>query len=352
MRIDLIPGHECMVSEIIGNLHESKTLAACETHLVLAKIRLNKTRPPSTHIRESSSPDELIADLETDLGDRITSYLTVRLTYKHSGFLDHKLSARATESSLCSQTTMLQSEATATIKRHNPHSVWSPRTSQTMVEPVNVNPLIRLIERHYSTDEAREAVHKLADDRVQIPPARRYGNRSQPTRSSEETVTKPAPSELTARIDSAINLSLLPPHPPPPPRINAPPGINAPPRINSPPEMRSTAEDSFPEMDPARKIWSEMRKNSRGHGHRSSISADHYTSLEDDCGPSRNSSDSAMLEERIRIQQTALKNKRSVGADSLRSIAPSLNPCTTSKGPTFGSLGLSMGRSFWGGNWW
>ena len=42
MRIDLIPGQDCIITQIIGNLHETKTIRVSETHLILAKLRLNK----------------------------------------------------------------------------------------------------------------------------------------------------------------------------------------------------------------------------------------------------------------------------------------------------------------------
>ena len=108
----------------------------------------------------ASTSDKLIADLENNLGHTLTPYLSVRLTYKHSGF----------ESD--GSVTAIQTEATASIQRYNPHSVWAPPTPKLIKGPVN-NPLITLIEQHLPVERAREAIHKLADERVQIPNARR-----------------------------------------------------------------------------------------------------------------------------------------------------------------------------------
>jgi len=108
----------------------------------------------------SSATDKLIADLENHLGDTLTPYLSVRLSYKHTGFEIDGL------------TTAIHTETTASIPRFNHHSPWVPTTPKVVKGPVN-NPLITLIEMHLPTDEAREAIHKLADERIQIPLARR-----------------------------------------------------------------------------------------------------------------------------------------------------------------------------------
>jgi hypothetical protein len=51
--------------------------------------------------------------------------------------------------------------------------------------------------------------------------------------------------------------------------------------------------------------------------------------------------------------EVALKNKRSLGADTLRSIAPSVVHSMGGKKSTLGGLGLGFGRSLgWGNSWW
>jgi len=121
-----------------------------------------------------------------------------------------------------------------------------------------------------------------------------------------------------------------------------------------------------------------MRRNSRGgrsrHA-RTSISADHYFSLDEETPPSRDSSGNtsvstissglgqkrkagAIDQERSRIMEVALRNKRSMGAETLRSIAPSIVQMGSStvgkgKGGAFGGLGVGLGRTWgWGPPWW
>ncbi|EKD18649.1 uncharacterized protein L3040_002075 [Drepanopeziza brunnea f. sp. 'multigermtubi'] len=368
MRIDLHPGRGCLVSEIIGDLHKTKIVRAGETQLILAKIRFSKFVPP-THIRESSS-DGLIAQLENDLGDTLTPYLTVRLTYKHSAFPNIKGHATTAEG-MSMHITRLQTEATAVIKRHNPLSAWSPRNSQTcqtINSPLEANPLINLAETYLPSESARDVIRKLASERTPIPLEKRFENAAG---SSEETVKPFLNTSIAARIG-------IPELPSPLVQTASAKGTMAPPPLTGPfarlDSIRSTYTDErhSEDVDPARKVWSEMRRASRGGGRsrhpRGSISADHYFSVDEGCSPSQLSSfvdspsnhpnrkgDSLneIKEERSRIMDLALKNKRSVGQESLKSFVPSVVGKGKGAGGPLSSLGLSVGRTWgWNGNWW
>ncbi|KAE9363756.1 hypothetical protein N431DRAFT_497542 [Stipitochalara longipes BDJ] len=367
MEIELYPGRECQIAAVIGSLHRVPTISAHETHLVLAKILFSKATS-SRHVREASSAD-LIAQLETDLGDTMSSYLSVRITYQHSGFPNHK-SSFLNAQGLSSYFTHLQTETTAVIRRHNPQSAWSPRTSQSMPNPLAANPLVRLIETHFPPDRARESLKRLADERSPIPMAKR----SQHLPGSSEETVKPTKSNIIARIDSTISSSLVSSMSLTPSTAKLSGPFARLPKVHSSKERAS----SETEVDPARQIWTEMRRNSRGgrsrHA-RASISADHYFSLDEETSPSRESSGNTSIstissglgakrkagdidQERSRIMEVALRNKRSVGAETLRSMAPSVVQMGTStggkgKGGPLGSLGVGLGRTWgWGPPWW
>ncbi len=376
MRIDLHPGQGCFISEGIGDLHEMKKIRANETVLVLAKIRLGKVS--RSHIRESS--DDLMVDLANELGETITSYLTVQLTYKHSGFSNYKKQP-PNSVGLISHLTRIQTEATAVIGRLSPNSVWSPRASLAMSSPLSENPLLHLIEIHFSVEQAREARKKLVNDQAPIPFAKRLSTLAG---SSEETV-KPGNHEVEGRLGSAILA---------PASLDISTGNEITPKHFKEHLMPSanplTAYIPRPnheeEVDPARKIWTEMRQHSRGgrRNLRNSISTDHYSSFDNDASPSwlrsghisssghtsvstisngmngnwRRGDSEHVDEERTRIMEVALRNKRSVGAETLRSIAPSVKRSVgraggSSKGGQLSSVGLGAGRNWgWGGSWW
>ena len=73
MRVDLITTRDSSVLEVMGNLHESKIVYAGETHLILAKLRIAKVTKATSHIRESSTSDKIMADLENHLGGAVTT---------------------------------------------------------------------------------------------------------------------------------------------------------------------------------------------------------------------------------------------------------------------------------------
>lgn len=327
-----------MVSEIFGNLRELKTLGAKETYLVLVKIRLSEITSLHENTQDIAAPDALIAGLESDLSNIVTPYLMARVTYKHSGFLDQEPTSSPTETGMSTYMTRMQSEATAIIQRTNLQSQWSPRTSRTIDGSANINPLIKLIETHFPVDKARAALRRLANDRVQIPPARRVRRGDQPAGSSEETVKPHHMSSLAAKLDSIAAVPL---------RLGS---------MTFDGTAESTAKENGEEgddRDPARKIWTEIRRTSRGDHNRSSPSNSCRVDDPDGSTIRTSSIEIAVEDERHRIKETALKNKRSLGSDSLRSIAPSVSTTDTKPARSNTGVGLGLGSSWaWVGPWW
>lgn len=259
MRIDIIPNPCCKVCQVVGDLHTYKTLYAMTAHLVVVKVQLHQVARNLGHVRELS--DDLMLDLEMDLGRRSMKYLTVRLTYKHSAMID----------------TRLITEARAHIPRIAAQSAWWPRSSSATVK----NPVIALIESYLPALDAQEALRVLSHDHSSIPTASRA---------------------LTAQ---------------------------------GPP----LDGDGVSEVDPAHRIWCEMRRTSRSSQRRvpstirdGGVPNDHEELVDGD----------PVQEVREYIRQVALKNKRSVGQDTLKSIAPSL-PLGSM---TTNSTGLGLGISW------
>lgn len=266
-------------------------------------------------------------------------------------------------------------------RRHNSLSAWSPRASQTLKSPLTVDPLLKLIGKHLPPDKANAAINILLGEHRHTPLARRNGDAGG---SSEETV-RPFTSVISPITSSTASTSL----------VNALPKTSSVSSYSSsitpaPPFARYSSPANGHDQegsDPARKIWTEMRRTSRSHNirhrrhSRSSISADQFFSVDEYQNSTRNNSSSATSStldsshdseraigprgwarldddveyERNKIRQTALKNKRSMGADTLRSIAPSVTKSVTKvKGGTIGGLGLGVGKLSWswGPPWW
>lgn len=358
MGVDLEAGDGCLIEEVVGDLYTRK-LRASETHLILVKLQVDELL--STPDIMTTDPDQLMAGLENDLGDALTRYLTVQLTYKHSGFTEYDLE-NPTLGGTFVHATFMQTEAKVAIKRHNPQSAWSPRSSQTIPSSSETNPLTRLIETHLPEDQGIQALARINSDRTTIPFTRQHSSTGT---LSDETV-KPIQNEISARIDSAV---LAPLNQTPSTDTRYSHTITGPFARMPLAHVRQDGEDN----DPARQIWASMRRASQGGRYRhprKSISADHYNGFDDGCNPGRFSSsqsslgvlrcdsfdggsiDSGIELERNMIKEVALRNKRSVGTETLRSIAPSVAR-TIGKGKpgTFG-LGLGVGRWGWGPPWW
>ncbi|PQE33351.1 ubiquitin-conjugating enzyme protein [Rutstroemia sp. NJR-2017a WRK4] len=327
--VELQPGLDCIIIDQPDDLFQAKTIRVSETLLMLVKIGLNKIKVPVSHEKETST-DELIDDLKDILGDTTTKYLTIKLNYRHSAFLNLRAPLLKGNNKLLPQHTLLETKATATVKRHNPSSAWSPRNSASLNSPIGINPLTKIIEKHYSAERAREALHKLSDDRVKIPyPRRTYGYSSDKENWKSE-INIPANAAVTppGLLTHSFSMTAIP-------QFNARGSGNGK-RVGSPGDYDHLLDKEARDMDPARKIWSQMRRSSRpgkgGHP-RTSISDGHYFSADEEerevgggsvRGGQRVSPGLMGVDDRrMAVRDVALRNKRSVGQESLRSMVPS-----------------------------
>ena len=278
-----------------------------------AKVRIGRKTLPFP-----SGSEELIADLESQLGNSVSHYISVQVTYNHSGFRDTKM----------------QTHANGSIKRHNAHSAW------VVAQPENPrlpsNPVIVLIETHFPLDKARQAIRRLSQDRIRIPLAKRpFAAWRSGNDTSDENIKVMNASPL--RIDNNDHED--------PWCYNR---VSIPQKYETFSSILIAEPDLGEDLDPARKIWTEMRRTSRGRNHRTSLSAGNYEPLEISLDAIDNVSqwvtNSNVEHEREYIRDVALRNKRSVGQDTLRSMAPS-----TKKG-NVGALGL--GKNWGWPAWW
>ncbi|QSZ29226.1 hypothetical protein DSL72_003738 [Monilinia vaccinii-corymbosi] len=386
--VEFQPGPDCIIVDQPEDTFQAKTIRVSETHLMMVKIRLNEVKVSVSHEKENSS-DELIENINDILGDTTTHYLTVKINYRHSAFLNLRQQATEGDFRLLPQHTLLETKATATIKRHNPASAWSPRNSGTLNSAVGVSALTKIIEKHFSAERSREALQKLAEDRLIITyPRRTYGH------SSDKENRKSTADQL-AYIDPTNNLLSHSFSMTAISNFNAR-GSPVPKRLSSPYDHPLDLVDG--EMDPARQIWSQMRRTSRpARKHpRASISDGNYFGADQDALPefntryggsmrgpnlflfeppeasppdtsheltpkasrqtraSRvNSVSTTTDDSRGHLMELALKNKRSVGQETLRSMVPSTY---SGKGTGFGNrqggvMGAVAGVGLAGRNW-
>ncbi|KAL7627536.1 hypothetical protein AAE478_001729 [Parahypoxylon ruwenzoriense] len=289
IKVDILPTTESSVVDLIGDT-AIRTVSPGSSHLILACIRLGASRAYQPRASKRVS-DTLIADLESQLGDIRIEYMQVRVNYCHSGF--PAFGASLSEDGISAYQTRLETATTGTIKRQNPTSMWSPRPT-----PIS-NPLFTVIASHWGPTRANEVMHKI------------MSNRSSPRRAG---------TSQTSRGEDIVK---------PPSRTGTAPPV---------PRRQASLKRSSPEKitDPARKIWTEMRRTSSGHRPAFHVSkanrlpaATTFVDVPNPGAaarpaPARSESKAEVQRQRELIRETAVRNKRSIGADSLKSLVPSV----------------------------
>lgn len=121
----------------------SRTLNAGSSVLLLTQtqvdVKLGIRNGKQGNPRQQS--DDLIEDLEAELGNSYVGYIEVRLSYRHSAFPTSRGIDIQAEGMLSIQS-KVETVAMASVKLHNTMSPWSPPPEPTP------NPLLPLIERH------------------------------------------------------------------------------------------------------------------------------------------------------------------------------------------------------------
>lgn len=136
-----------------------RTICAGSGILLLAEVRIDRplalNERNESHVRQRS--DELIEDLELQLGDLRTEYMQVRLCYSHSAFPQHEdIDSR---NGISSVRTSMETVAVASLKRCNGFSPWSPHPTPSP------NTLFQLITQHWGSEKANEAMQKMLSQR-------------------------------------------------------------------------------------------------------------------------------------------------------------------------------------------
>ncbi|UKZ84983.1 uncharacterized protein TrAFT101_000861 [Trichoderma asperellum] len=124
--------------------------------LLLVQVVLQpKTALPSPrqHKHSRQTSEELMEDLQLQLGDSIMEYVSIHVSYSHSAFPLQRAATGATE--VFTLQTRLVTKAEATIKLHNVLSPWSPHPIPTR------DRLFSVIESHWGPQKASEIMQQI-----------------------------------------------------------------------------------------------------------------------------------------------------------------------------------------------
>ena len=112
---------------VLADLSIDRTIYAGTSVLLIVHLQLHGKDDKGSrgHIRCRS--EELMEELELQLGDVRTQLLTVNISYLHSAFPTIN-NARSTEDGLCHLESRMETTATAALVRSRSDSVWASRT--------------------------------------------------------------------------------------------------------------------------------------------------------------------------------------------------------------------------------
>lgn len=127
--------------------------------LTVARIRINRPRPPPTSGEVPAESERLIADLEYWLGSAVTEYMNIRLLYRHSGFPKSKDLSVVEGVYKCQS--RLETTGTAAIRLNNPGSAWSPSPEPSTVS----DSLFAIVASHWGPIRANDVMGRIIESR-------------------------------------------------------------------------------------------------------------------------------------------------------------------------------------------
>ncbi|KAK2591650.1 hypothetical protein QQS21_010664 [Conoideocrella luteorostrata] len=106
-----------------------------------------------------SRSDELMEELELQLGETYTQLMNIKVSYLHSAFPKINM-AESIENGLCHLQSRMETTATAALVRNGNSSIWSPRSK------VSQNSLFPLMVQHWGDEKAIEIQRRISDSQM------------------------------------------------------------------------------------------------------------------------------------------------------------------------------------------
>lgn len=176
----------------------NSTLFAGSSILLLVQVVLQPRvalSSPRQHKHARQMSEELMEDLQLQLGDSVMDYLSIQVSYSHSAFPFQRGAAGATEVSILQ--TRLVTAAEATIKLHNSLSPWSPH-------PIPARDcLLTVIESHWGSQKASEIMQQLlAQHPISAPKLKRMRSKGYEQTPTDEQPIYSRPTAIPLRYMS------------------------------------------------------------------------------------------------------------------------------------------------------
>ncbi|KAI1175348.1 hypothetical protein F4777DRAFT_330285 [Nemania sp. FL0916] len=287
LQLDVFPVPQTAIIDVVRG--DTNRLNLGSTILMLVKVQINHRQPQQPDRGTNRNSSELIDDIESELGVDVIRLVQVCLRYQHSGFpACHSLAP--TYGTVDCQT-RLATTAIGVIER------------QAFTMPVNRSPrggssLFGIVASYWGPFRAQQIFCRTTFNPTNSTVTGSHGLLSRPNAmatdyNNNHSLTRTTPFTPIQRNSAGF-------HQPSPEQGE----------------------------DPARKIWTEMRRRaSRGRPNAANIPAAAATLTSSQKSPINTGSlriKSDVDRRREQLRDVALSNKRSIGADSLKSLVPSM----------------------------
>ncbi|PHH71205.1 hypothetical protein CDD82_6679 [Ophiocordyceps australis] len=160
LTVQVLPTAGTRVVAIMQEQAFPTTIYAGSSVFLLAHLEIDldthRRRSGTKHVRQKS--DELIEDLELELGSSVAGYMRVHVSYSHSAFPEYSGSGAHTVGGVFALRSRLETAATATLKSRRPLSLWSPRPEYLQAH------VLSLVERHWGVDKALSVKRQMGAD--------------------------------------------------------------------------------------------------------------------------------------------------------------------------------------------
>ncbi|ODA78032.1 hypothetical protein RJ55_06635 [Drechmeria coniospora] len=158
LTVEIVPTAGTSIVQSFEEQAFPTTIYAGSSAFLLAHIRVDcgmtgRSSGPG-HIRHQS--DELMEDLELQLGSCVAGHMHVRVSYSHSAF-PKRAGSEAEATGVSSMRSSLQTTATATLKRRDALSPWSPYPGQSRDQ------FLQVIERYWGAEKAAMVAEQIGD---------------------------------------------------------------------------------------------------------------------------------------------------------------------------------------------
>ncbi|CAK7268905.1 hypothetical protein SEPCBS119000_003301 [Sporothrix epigloea] len=166
MDIKIVPSYQGEILEVIGKSPSLITLLPGTRRLMVVHVHLDTTKTKQTtesqeyrQLAHNKKSDQLLEDLELQLGSTSREYMQVQLTYAHSGFPKRDIGRElADRDAGCVEVrTTIETTVTALVMQQNSSSLWSSPKA-----PATDSPLVDIVAKHWGPAAAKEMARRIA----------------------------------------------------------------------------------------------------------------------------------------------------------------------------------------------